>query len=162
MEALLRFWSERAPREKAILAAGGVVVVLAILYLLLIEPARSGIARLQRGLPVTRAQALQLESLMREVSVLKARPQVATISAAEARDTLTKSLAAVGLKAARIQPLSETDLQLSFTNVPYAGWTTWLAQTERTLGARATSVTATSVPTAGNADIELTLRLARR
>jgi len=162
MQTLLRYWSERAPREKAILAAGGAVVLMALLYLLLIEPARSGIARLEHNLPATRAQAARLESLLTEFNSLKSRPQVATISASEARGTLEKSLAAAGLKATRVQPLSEGDLQLSFNSVAYASWTRWLADAERTLGARALSVSATRVDAAGKADIEMVLRLARR
>jgi general secretion pathway protein M len=162
MEALLRFWSERAPREKAILLAGGAVVVAALIYLLLIDPARSGIQRLERGLPAARAQGLRLQGLLVEANALKVRPQVAKVSATEARAMLEKSLAAAGLKAARIQPLSDSDLQLSFSNVPYAGWSTWLADAERTLGARAVSVNANRSAAAGNADIELVLRLARR
>jgi len=162
MQAVLRYWSERAPREKAILAAGAGVILFALFYLLLIDPARSGIARLERNLPATRAQAAQLENLLAEVNALKARPQVATVSAPEARGTLEKSLAAVGMKATRIQPLSDGDLQLSFSGVPYAGWAAWLADTERTLGARALSVNASRVEAPGKADIELVLRLARR
>ncbi len=162
MEAWLRFWSERAPREKAILIAGAGVVVAALIYLVLIEPAWSGIRRLERALPNARAQAAQLQSLLAEVGALKARPQVAAVSTAEARATLDKSLAAAGLKAARIQPLSETDLQLTFANVSYASFGTWLAETERTLGARATTLKATRTEAAGHADVELVLRLARR
>lgn len=162
MEALLRFWSERAPRERAILLAGGAVVLAALIYLLLIDPVRTGITRLERGLPAARAQAAQLQGLLVEANALKARPQVAKVTATEARAMLEKSLAAAGLKAARIQPLSDSDLQLSFGNVPYAGWSTWLADAERTLGARAVSVSATRTTAAGNADIELVLRLARR
>jgi general secretion pathway protein M len=162
MEALLRFWSERALREKAILAAGGLVVLAAFIYLTMIEPAWTGISRAERGLPATRAQAAQLESLLGEVGALKAKPQVAAVSASEARATLEKTLSAMGLKAARIQPLADSDLLLSFTSVPYASWTTWLADAERTLGARAISVSATRVTAAGQADIELVLRLARR
>ncbi|MGE5339522.1 MAG: type II secretion system protein GspM [Gemmatimonadota bacterium] len=162
MESLLRFWSERAPREKAILAAGGIVVLATLIYLILIEPAWSGIARLERGLPATRAQAAQLQSLLGEVEALKARPQVATLSGSEVRETIDKTLATVGLKPTRIQALSESDIQLSFTDVPYAGWTSWLTVAERTLGARAHSVNATRVTKAGNADIEMVLRIARR
>jgi general secretion pathway protein M len=162
MDALLRWWSERAPREKAILAGGGAVTIAVLIYLLLVEPAWSGIRLLERNLPGVRTQAAQLQGQLAEVGALKARAQVATISATEARSVLEKSIAAAGLKATRVQPLSEGDLQLSFTNVPYAGWSAWLANTERTLGARAISVNATRATAAGNADIELVLRLARR
>lgn len=162
MDKLLQFWNERNARERATLAAGGIVTLLAIAYLLLIEPARAGITRLERGLPALRAQVAQLESLLGEVKMLKSRPQVATTSASEARAALEKSLAAAGLKAARIVPLSDGDLQLTFADVPYAGWAIWLAGIERELGARAISVTANGNNTPGRADVELALRLARR
>ncbi|HXF47680.1 MAG TPA: type II secretion system protein GspM, partial [Burkholderiaceae bacterium] len=64
MDALAQFWGERAPREKAALLAGAAVVLAAIVYLLLIEPAATGIARLERSLPATRAQAAKLEALL--------------------------------------------------------------------------------------------------
>jgi general secretion pathway protein M len=162
MDALLQFWSERAPREKAILLSGAAVIVAAIVYLLLVEPANSGITRLERGLPQMRAQAAKLESLLGEVKSLRARPPVATLTPQETRAAIDKTLASVGLKAARIVPLSDGDLQLTFTNVSFAAWAQWLASVERELGARAVSVTANATPTPGNVDVELALRLARR
>jgi general secretion pathway protein M len=171
MDRILQFWNGRNAREKAALGAGAVVLLLAIAYLLLIEPARGGGAgggwggagwRLERGLPALRAQVAQLESLLAEVKTLKSRPQVATTSPSEARGALEKSLAAAGLKAARIVPLSDGDLQLTFADVPYAGWAVWLAGIERELGARAINVTASGNNTPGRVDVELALRLARR
>ena len=162
MDAIRSFWRDRAPREKMVLALLGVVIAIAVLFLMLVEPAMSGIKRLERGLPQQRAQAAQLDALLGEVKTLKSRAQVATVSPSEARAALDKSLAAAGLKAARIVPLADGDLQLTFSNVPYAGWSTWLAGIERELGARTISVTANSTATPGNADIELALRLARR
>jgi general secretion pathway protein M len=162
MDRLAAFWNERTPRERAVLALLGVIVLLAVLYLMLVEPAVTGIKRLERGLPQVRSQAAQLDALLADVKALKARPQVATVSAAEARGALDKSLAAAGLKAARIVPLSDGDLQLTFANVPYAAWSVWLAGIERELGARAISVVANSNGTPGQVDVELALRLARR
>jgi general secretion pathway protein M len=162
MNKLMQFWSDRAPREKLALVACGAIIVLAVFYLVLIEPAATGMARLQRGLPASRTQAATLDALLGEVKTLKARPPVATIGPQEARGTLEKSLAEAGLKAGRIVPLADGDIQLAFANVPYATWTLWLANIERTLGARATTVNANATATAGNVDVELALRLARR
>ncbi len=162
MDAVLQFWNERAPREKSVLALGGLIVVLAVAYLLLIEPAASGIKRLERNLPAQRAQAAQLDALLGEVKSLRSRPQVASVSPAEARAALDKSLAAAGLKAARTVPLADGDLQLTFANVPFTTWSAWLAGIERELGARTISVNANGTATAGNVDVELALRLARR
>lgn len=162
MDWLLQFWSERAPREKSILLAGAAVVIFAIVYLLAVDPAISGIARLERGLPQTRAQAAKLDALLAEVKNLRSRAQVATLSQQESRTAVEKTLAGAGLKASRVVPLSDGDLQLTFANVPYAAWAVWLAGVERELGGRATNVTATSTGTPGNVDVELALRLARK
>lgn len=162
MDRLLAFWNDRAPREKAVLAALGAVLALALGFVLAVEPPLDGIRRLHAGLPQTRAQVAQLEALLAEAKGLKARPQVATVSAGEARSALEKSLGSAGLKAARIVPLSDGDLQLTFADVSYAQWSAWLAGVERELGARAISVSANSNGAPGQVDVELALRLARR
>lgn len=163
MEALRQFWSERAPRERAVLLLGGALLVAAIVYLVAIEPAWTGIARLERSLPQQRANAAELEALLAEVKALKGRPAIATMSAGDARSALEGSLSRAGLKAARIVPLSDGDIQLQFADVPVSRWATWLANVERELGARSTAVTVTgreAVP--GNVDVDLALRLARK
>lgn len=163
MAALRNFLLERAPRERLILAVGAGLLLLAIAYLLLIEPAWQGIARLERALPQQRAKAAELDALLNEVRGLKSRPQVANVSASEARGALEASLKRAGLKAARIVPLSDGDIQLTFANVPYGTWAAWLAGTERELGARTMAVTVNGKEApAGNVDAELALRLARR
>jgi general secretion pathway protein M len=163
MDALKQFWAERAPRERAILLAGGVLLALVIVYLVLIEPAWTGIARLEKSLPQQRANAAELEALLAEVKALKAKPAVATMSAADARSALEGSLTRAGLKATRIVPLSDGDIQLTFSDVPVGRWAPWLAGAERELGARSTAVTVTGRDaTPGNVDVDLALRLARK
>lgn len=162
MEALRDFWSQRAPRERMILGAAIVVLLGAAVFLLLIEPAAVGIPRLERRLPAMRTQAEQLDRLLAEVAGLKARPQSAVLPPDEARAALERSLQAAGLKASRIVPAGGGDLQLAFAGVSYAAWSTWLAGAERELGAKAGVVTARSTGTPGMADVEMTLRLARR
>lgn len=163
MEALRQFWAERAPRERAILLLGGALLVAVIVYLVAIEPAWTGIARLEKSLPQQRANAAELEALLAEVKALKARPAVATMSAADSRSALEGSLAKAGLKAARIVPLSDGDIQLQFSDVPVSKLAPWLASIERELGARSTSVTVTGrEANPGNVDADLALRLARK
>jgi len=162
MDALRNFWSQRAPRERLALSAAVAVLLLAAMYLLLVEPAATGIPRLERSLPAARAQAEQLDRLLAEVAGLKAQPQVALLPPADARAALERSLQAAGLKTSRIVPLADGDLQITLANVPYAAWSTWLAGAERELGAKANVVTARATATPGAADIEMSLRLARR
>ena len=163
MEALRLFWAERMPRERAILLAGGGALLAVIVFLLLIEPAFKGIGRLERSMPQQRAAAAELEALLSEVKSMRARPQVASVSSTEVRAAVESSLGRAGIKAARVVPLSDGDLQLTFSDVPYGSWAPWLAGIERELGARATSVTVNARDkTPGNVDVELALRLARK
>lgn len=163
MEALKQFWAERAPRERSILLIGGTLLLLVIVYLVAIEPAWTGIARLQRSLPQQRANAAELEALLAEVKATKARPAIATMSGADARSALETSLTRAGIKATRIVPLSDGDIQLTFSDVPVSKWAPWLANAERELGARSTAVTVTGREAApGNVDVDLALRLARK
>ncbi len=163
MDALKQFWAERAPRERAILGFGVSVVLIAVLYLMLIEPAWTGIGRLERSLPQQRSLAAELDALLGEVRGLKSQPQVATVSPSEVRGAIETSLTRAGMKATRIVPLSDGDIQLTFANVPYGTWAAWLAGIERELGARTTSVVITGKDaTPGNVDAELALRLARK
>ena len=163
MDALKQFWIERAPRERLVLGIGGVMLAGVLLYLMLIEPAWTGIGRLERSLPQQRAQAAELDALLGEVKGLRTQPQVATVSPSEVKGAIESSLGRAGLKMARMIPLSEGDLQLTFSNVPYGAWASWLAGIERELGARATTVVVTGKEAApGNVDAELALRLARK
>jgi general secretion pathway protein M len=161
MDALYRFWSERAPRERLLLGGGLLVAGGALIYLLLIEPAWLGSRRLEPALRTQRTQAAQLEQLLSEARTLRAGAATAGMSAAEARAAIEKSLAAAGLKTSRSAPLGN-EVQLAFADVPYAQWASWLAEVERQTGARAAAVAASATATPGRADIELTLRLAQR
>ena len=50
------------------------------------------------------------------------------MSAAEASGAMESSLGKAGLKAARIVPLSDGDIQLQFSDVPVSKWAPWLAE----------------------------------
>jgi type II secretory pathway component PulM len=50
-DAATTFWMQREPRERRILAGGGAILVLVILYLLLWEPAFEGQRRIEKARP---------------------------------------------------------------------------------------------------------------
>ena len=161
LQQFRQFWSERAPRERRILTLGGLFLAALILYFVLIAPAVSGIDRLQRLLPQTRAQAAELEALVAEAKNLRSMPPVGAPGMADARAAVGTSLASAGLQAAHNVPAPNGDLHLSFVDIPYSKWVTWLASSEKTLGVHAVTVTVKAAATPGNTDIELTLRLPR-
>ena len=91
------YWSARAPREQRMLSWLGLAVLLALIYLLLIDPALTGRAQLRKSLPGLRTQVSQVQGMARELSAAKpagtAAPQPAT------RESVEASLARAGLKA---------------------------------------------------------------
>jgi general secretion pathway protein M len=153
------FWSERAPRERRILTIGAIFLVLLALYLLLVGPAVAGIDRLQRLLPQSLNQAAELEALVAEAKHLRGLAPAAAPGAADARSAVGTALETAGLQASRNTPQANGDLHLTFTNVPYSRWATWLAGVEKNLGVHTSAVTVKASATPGNADIELSLRL---
>jgi len=167
---LSEFWAARATRERQFLLAGGGALALALLYAIFVAPAVGRIGELQRQLPVTRARAARLEALIAEAKSLRALPPTATLAAGDVRASLEKSLDGAGLKAARMDSLPSGDLRITFVDVPYGNWTSWLATSERTMGVhtvaariKANTGGAQAGPSgsAGHADIELTLHLLR-
>ena len=57
------YWIARSEQERRYLAAGFGVILLALVYTGLIEPAVEGRARLERSLPALRQQAAELSGL---------------------------------------------------------------------------------------------------
>jgi type II secretory pathway component PulM len=159
LEPLRKYWAERGPVERELLASIAFFAGSALIVLVLIKPALSAIARLERELPDASGQAARLETLLSEVRALKSRP-VATV-ALDTPAALEQSLAAVGLSAERLVPRSNGAWQATFANVPYAAWSLWLAAAEPALGLHVVAVTAKATSTPGNADIGLEFRSER-
>jgi general secretion pathway protein M len=95
-DAASSFWNEREPRERNMLLAAAAIILLALIYLLFINPALTGRAQLEKSLPQLRQQAAELQMLSRQ-------PGVAGGAAAGPAEPLTKesldaSLARRGLK----------------------------------------------------------------
>ncbi len=158
---LRQFWAARSLRERNALLAGGAALGLLLLYLILIEPAASGVARLHRMLPQARSQAVQLEAVLAESKSLRKLAPAATSAIGDVRALVDSSVESAGLKAAHGATQAAGELRLRFVEAPYARWAIWLASAERTLGVHAVAVQARAGATAGNADIDLTLRLPR-
>jgi hypothetical protein len=67
-------WLARTEQERRFLAIGGAVVLLALLYLILVDPAVEGRAQLRRSLPQLRQQAAELQAMAQEAGKLAAAP----------------------------------------------------------------------------------------
>lgn len=119
------FWSARNPREQAILAGGSAVLVLALGYMLLWEPAAEGRQRLARSLPQMRADLAEMETLAQEARGLKATP-APSLRGDALTQALQDSLGQHGLKATRLAAGADISVQVQLDKVPFGAVSAWL------------------------------------
>lgn len=72
-ERATALWLARTEQERRFLGVGGAVVLLALLYLILVDPAVEGRAQLRRTLPQLRQQAAELQAMAQEAGRLSLR-----------------------------------------------------------------------------------------
>ena len=132
------FWEERNQRERTMLLVAAVAILVALIYLLLIDPALSGRVDLKKRLPALRQQSAELQALSKDAAAL-----TATASAPVAkmtRESLDAALARKGLKAQSVN-FSGDLAQVQLTGASFAGIVEWLDELQRT--ARVSVVDAT-------------------
>lgn len=128
-QVLLAFWSERNQRERTMLIIAIAVVVAALLYLLLINPAISGRRDLQKRLPALRQQAAELQAMAKETATLSAKtpPPAAAVT----KESLEASLTRRGLKPQSVSLTGDlAKVQLSAAS--FANITAWLNEMQQT------------------------------
>ena len=91
------FWDARQPRERAMLTWAALIVLTAICWLLLAEPALRGRARLHVQLPLLRQQSAQMTQLTDELILTPQRTD-------SAKAPFSPSLLADSLRAKGITP----------------------------------------------------------
>ncbi|HYD81204.1 MAG TPA: type II secretion system protein GspM [Paucimonas sp.] len=123
------FWLERNARERNMLAAGAAAVILALLYLLFINPALSGRAQLQKSLPQLRQQAAEMQMLARQATELNAA--ATTPAAPVTKDDIESSLARRSLKPQSVLVSGEL-VKLSLQSVSFAAVASWLDEMQKT------------------------------
>lgn len=128
LERLLASWAGVSPRERRLVLLAASVLLLAVVFLVLIEPAWRGRAALRAELPLLRAQLATVQSLAQEAGTLAGRGASAPASAAQVRLALEKSAAAAGLGPAlqKIELNGEL-IELRFRGVSHERWLNWLA-----------------------------------
>jgi general secretion pathway protein M len=154
-ERALALWLARTEQERRFLTIGGAVVLLAFLYLVLVEPAVEGRAQLRRSLPQLRQQAAELQAMAQEAGNLARAPstQVAPLS----RDIVNTSLGGRGLTPQSLSMTGEY-IKLQLNNVSFANLVTWLDEQRRANRVLVQDAVVTALPVAGQVDASLTLR----
>ncbi len=150
-----RFWAERNLREQRILLAGMAAILAALIYLLLVSPAQTGIARYNRSLPEARQQVAQLQALTQEAVTL---PQGDAATASPlTREGLEASLQRRGLKAENLSVSGEI-VRLQFTSASFSSMNEWLNEVRAGFQLSVTEATVTAQPTPDIVNASLVLR----
>jgi general secretion pathway protein M len=123
---LRKAWESRTPRERAVLAALG-VVVLAALLVSLVQAATEARSRLRPSVTALQAQLARLDRHAMEIERLRASAPVAA-SASDLR-ALVQAQIGAGLQQAlvRIDAPEPGRVEVVFGAVAFSDWLNWVA-----------------------------------
>ena len=152
------FWAARDPRERTMLTAAAAVIVLALLYTLLIDPALSGRKQLNKDLPALRQQVAQLQALAKEAAALSGKS--APTPPAITRENIDAALARKGLKPQSVM-LSGDLVQVKLASVSFAGTLGWLDDMQTTAQLSVVDANIAALDKPDLVDATLTLRQSR-
>ncbi len=128
-QSLAAFWTARDARERAMLAVAALAVTLGLIYALLIDPALSGRAQLNKNLPVLRQQVAQLQALAKEAAVLSGKSAAPLI--AMSKENIEAALARNGLKP-QSMVLTSDFAKVQLAAVSFAETLNWLDEMQKT------------------------------
>jgi len=148
------FWQVRTEQERKLLRIGGIVVGVALFYGVLVDPALTGRAALQKSLPQLRQQAAEMQAMAREAQSLQSQNTIAPTPMT--RDNLNAGLAARGLNPQSLNVTGEY-AKLQFNGAQYAGIVAWLdaIRIESRISVVDASFTAQDAPGVVNASLTL-------
>jgi len=153
--AAATWWGARNEQEQRMLSIGGIVVALGLVWGVLVEPALTGRARLQKELPQLNQQVAELQALSGEAAQLAAQPPVQAQPLS--KDGVAARLQAAGLTTQNLAVTGDY-IKVEFKGVPFAGLVTWLDAMRREQRVTVQEGSVTQQGPAGQVDASLTLR----
>jgi general secretion pathway protein M len=158
---LRAWWLGLARRERVMTAAAASLVILALLYLVALEPAWKTRQRLDAELPRLRAQAEEINALAQEAKRLTSRG-VAVESAGAAKAALEQALAQANLGGVSVAVLDDRRISVSAKAVPVTQWLAWAEESARESRLRIAAVRIVRSPIRAVVDAEATFEIAPR
>jgi len=154
-ERATALWLARTEQERRFLAAGGAVVLAALLYLLFVSPALEGRAQLRKTLPQLHQQEAELKTMAAQAATLAqtTETQVAPLT----REAISSSLSGRGLNPQSLSVEGEY-IKVQLNNVAFANLAAWLDEQRRANRVLVQDANVTALPAAGQVDASLTLR----
>jgi general secretion pathway protein M len=157
-QSLSEFWTARDARERKMLTAAVLVATLGLTYALLIDPALSGRAQLNKSLPVLRQQVAQMQALSKEAAELSGKAPSPVM--AMSKGIIEASLARNGLKQQNIV-LSGDFAKVQLNSVSFAGMLNWLDDMQHSSRLAVIDANIIALAQPGMVDATFTLRQQR-
>jgi general secretion pathway protein M len=152
--SFMEFWAARAPREQTILMAGAAIVVLALVHLLLVDPALSGREKLNRDLPALRQQVAELQALARQAAL---SGTASTALPAISRESIEAALARDGLTPQSVT-LGGDVVQVKLASASFSGLLRWLEEAQKDMQLAVVDANIVALPQPDKVDAVLSLR----
>lgn len=158
LNTLQEWFRGLAPRERAIVSAGTVIVAITLLYLLVWEPLSKAQSRYAQELVSAHALAQKLEILAANArnaqgsggSVGVGTSLLSAVDQASKSGTLTKPLS-------RIQPEGDTEVKVWIDGTSFDSLLRWIGELESRYGIRAQAVDIEKDATPGQVNAHLSL-----
>ena len=153
------FWAARDARERIMLVAAAVVAGLGLIYIVLIDPALTGRAQINKNLPLLRQQVAQMQALAKEAATLSAEPTSippTTLS----REFIVATMTGKGLPTQNVT-VSGDQVTVQLTLASFAATLAWLDEIQKSSRLAVIQVDLVALEKADMINAKLTLRQAR-
>lgn len=155
------WWQNLEQRERWILTAGGVVVMLAILYLLVWEPVSKGVTNLQRDVQGRRGTLQWMQTASGEVATLNAtaRPRGRGLGGRSLLSVVDQSArrSQLGPALKRVEPEGKNKVRVWLENVPFDSVVSWIGRMDNRYGVVVDSIRVERQKEAGKVNARVTL-----
>lgn len=135
-------------RERQLVLAAGLVVFLALLWWVGLEPALNGRARLAQQLPALRLQASELAGLAAQANPYR------RVGKSDGLDSLSASLTTAGFDAKSAERIDEERVRVKLSQVDYGRVLAWIVESRSSLETRLESASI-SWQGSGRVNVEL-------
>lgn len=154
-DTVAAFWNDRSVKERKQMLAIGSVILAALIYLLLLEPALHGRAQLRKALPELRQKSAEMQQLAQQAAALGAN--VAAPPPLLSKESLEAGLTARGLKAQSVV-VTEEVVRVQLNTASFAAMVDWLDDMQKTARLSVLDSIITALPGSDTVSATLTMR----
>jgi general secretion pathway protein M len=152
-------WGDRSRRERQIISIASIILLPAMVYFVLWQPAHNEVAKLRSMLPVMRMQEARMKRQAEEVELLRHRSKPAVLDSFALKTVVETSATRYQLRDAmdQLDILEPNGVHIAFSSVPFAQWLRWIRDLQQEQHVRIDSLDVTALPSAGMVKINANL-----